>query len=227
MQNEPPQVRSEFGLLFGGTGRVVVDLVSSEIHFEHCHTPRRFLARCEPVFTCPVSDVLSVHELSGTNRTELTVVTAHGTAQIPSTATHYAELHELLSEIAARTPDPPQTSHPMMVFVWLFGVLLGLCAAVVVWAKVLPSSSGGVALLLFMIIGALLGVGFLHLTIFLADRLRGICLVVPISTAVLGAALGAAVAVWLQKGYPRILAVIIGLAIGALVGIIRELRDQK
>ena len=44
MQNEPPQVRSEFRLLFGGTGRVVVDLVSSEIHFEHCHTPRRFLA---------------------------------------------------------------------------------------------------------------------------------------------------------------------------------------
>lgn len=107
---------------------IAVDPGDAVIHFKNCHVPRGFLAIAQTWFSCPISEVRSVHRVLYRGKS-LTIVTTTGNALIPATATNYLELREFLTVAVPTNQSGFSTDDPMMGLVFLAGAFVGLLGA--------------------------------------------------------------------------------------------------
>jgi hypothetical protein len=109
--------------------RVIVDVDSESITFEHCHWPRRFWALWfEERYTCQLADILEVHRDSWLTRIlgrrrrwpNATIVTQNGQASINARMDGFDEV------IAAISPYSKPGSGPLLdnQNVWTIGIVV-------------------------------------------------------------------------------------------------------
>ena len=232
MPSDPPKnVVCEFRWLFGKTRRVTIDYENKTVCFENCHTPRKFLATAESTFTCPINEILEHHETESKNhRKTLLIVTSRGRAAVPSWATNYRQLRDLLPGICGLTPGGAAIEHPEMIQVCMFGALAG-CAVGPLLAGLLlafcaPKYTMPVELLaLLMFLGAITGVVTGWVVVDAVDRRFGISLVLPLRFGATGLLLSLLLTG--QFGPTRIaICLVVGL-IGVVFGTYLEKRRQR
>ncbi len=148
------------------SGSVIVDPHREMIHFLKCHVPRRFLARVEPLFSCPFSDLKAVYQFNDRGVECLTVVSESGKAVIPNTGANYGDVSGLLTDLVGENQSGFATDDPRMGVVWLAGAMVGLFTGFLV----APQNSSDSTLGVYVVCGAILGVICSQLLIRVLDR---------------------------------------------------------
>ena len=226
--------------VFNKTAAIFLDTVSGQIYFEGCHVPRKLLTSTQSWYSCPITDVKATHmcrnevfrnegkrmrfSREGEDQS-LFIVTASGTASIPSSANNFAQLRDKLKEIVPYNQPGFSIDHPMMSMVYLAGAVFGLFAG---WALT-PNSASDSTLGLFVLCGAILGVATGHVLVLIADRNLKIGLTQPIGFGTVGAIVGLVV----HRPFAPIVGwnagmayMVVGSLIGCVFGIIMHNRER-
>jgi hypothetical protein len=133
--------------------RIIADFEDKTIRFENCHTPRRFVATASREFTCPLTDILDAYEQTIESTAQLTIVTAHGKALVPESATDYQDLRQLVARVSELTPPGPITENPATVYVCGASAMGGI---VIGW-MITPARASDAALTGCVVGGAVVG----------------------------------------------------------------------
>ena len=132
-------VAYRFDNLFRKAASVVVDHEARQIHFEHCFTPSRFLARMAERHTCDFDDLEAVYRMSGRRyelfvphdrpvgpRESLLIVTAGGKASIRgSSEENYLLIYTVLQKIRPVPRIGRVSDHPLTMCGVSGGAMVG------------------------------------------------------------------------------------------------------
>lgn len=229
VEDEPSAVRpySEDALVcrFAALNRVhsvVVDRAAGMIHFAHCHTPQRFLARAEPRYSCLLTDIQAAHVRGNS----LTIVTKAGNAYVPAYTENYAELSEFLAAYVPPEQDEHDTDHPLMGWVYTFSAIGGLLLG----AALTPRQASAATLSLCAAVGAAGMLVLTRLGVWFAYRYLGVSLVRPLGYAAVGAGIGLIAAPLVGEAageWTPGLMIVLGAASGLLAGVVRQVRGRR
>ncbi|QDU40854.1 hypothetical protein Mal4_52170 [Maioricimonas rarisocia] len=209
------------------TVEVILDWKSRAIHFRDCHVPRGFLTSAQPWFSCSVDELKGVHVFAHERSTTLTIVTAEGRAEIPSTGDGFPELHAELNELVPGTRPGFSADHPMMGVAYVAGAVVGLFAGVLLAPRGADDGTLGVC----MLVGAFVGVVAVRLAVWVGDRYFNTGLTQPLGYGMYGAMGGVSVSaalpalvgwnlVWL------VVPVVAGTVLGVLFGFVKQSREM-
>lgn len=113
---------------------VIVDRDAGMIHFQNCHTPRKFwVLSAQPWFSCRFRDLVAAHPFSHKGHRSLTIVTQSGKALVSENASNYDSLCQAMTKSIPEGGRAITADHPALpvlhVFVAIGGFFLGLSIA--------------------------------------------------------------------------------------------------
>jgi hypothetical protein len=73
-----------------------------------------------------MTDILDAYEQTIESSTQLKIVTAHGKALVPESATNFQDLRRLAACVSELTPSGPVTDSPATMYIYVAGVLGGI-----------------------------------------------------------------------------------------------------
>lgn len=140
---------------------VIVDRAAGVIHFQNCHTPRKFLAiKAQSQFSCPLADLQDGYRYRKTYRGNtndfVTIVTSVGKAHLSSTATNYESLCGILPDLIPPGSQSISTDHPVVLERCAIGALVGAVLGISMITTKTSDSSVVLHLLVSIVVGATL-----------------------------------------------------------------------
>lgn len=142
------------------------------IHFQNCHTPRKFFAvKAQSQFSCPLADLQTGSRyrptIKGNTVDFVTIVTSVGQAHLPSTATNYELLCGILPDLIPPNSQKISADRAALLERCAIGALVGaLLGLSMITAKTSDSS-----VILHFLVGAVVGAALPFVTTLLMRRM--------------------------------------------------------